>query len=57
MDRPEKCPKVIYEIMSECWHIDPDKRPTFDEIYNRIYELLDQSTKSSYVDINTVAGS
>lgn len=52
MDRPEKCPKCIYDIMTECWHIDPDKRPTFDEIYQKIYELLDQSTKSSYVDIN-----
>lgn len=52
MERPEKCPKYIYdEIMTECWRLEPDQRPNFDLIYEKIYELLDQSTKSSYVDI------
>lgn len=55
MERPEKCPKGIYnEIMSDCWKLEPEERPTFEEVYNKIYECIDQSTKSPYVDISNV---
>lgn len=28
------CPNSIYQIMLECWHKDPDKRPTFEYLYS-----------------------
>uniref|UniRef100_A0A146YRK3 Tyrosine-protein kinase n=1 Tax=Fundulus heteroclitus TaxID=8078 RepID=A0A146YRK3_FUNHE len=41
---PNRCPQNIYRIMSDCWHSDPSKRPSFhslqsqlDSIYERIY--------------------
>lgn len=52
MERPDKCPKCIFDLMTECWHIEPDQRPTFDQIYEKVYNIISESTKSSYVDIN-----
>ena len=33
---PMICPKVVYELMLECWNKDRTKRPTFSEIRDRI---------------------
>lgn len=32
MQSPPNCPSQLYEIMLECWHKDPLKRPTFDTL-------------------------
>lgn len=29
---PENCPQELYEIMLECWHLNPAERPTFDSL-------------------------
>ena len=29
MDPPEGCPDGIYDIMTECWALDPQLRPNF----------------------------
>ncbi|XP_061630793.1 tyrosine-protein kinase CSK-like isoform X1 [Phyllopteryx taeniolatus] len=29
MPIPDGCPEALYDIMSHCWHLDPDSRPTF----------------------------
>jgi serine/threonine protein kinase len=29
MQRPENCPDVLFEMMSECWEAQPNSRPTF----------------------------
>lgn len=36
---PKECPKEVYEIMSECWHMAPSERPRFDAIHQRISTL------------------
>ena len=36
MKRPEDCPDILFELMSECWHIVPDERPTFLQICQRL---------------------
>ena len=40
MRRPEDCPDILYNLMSECWNNAPDDRPTFLEICQK---LLDQA--------------
>ncbi|PKC05507.1 kinase-like protein [Rhizophagus irregularis] len=35
-------PKGYIELMEECWHSDPSKRPTADDIYKRINKLADK---------------
>ena len=36
MKRPDDCPDILFELMSECWHIVPDERPTFLQICQRL---------------------
>ena len=32
MQAPQGCPPQLYDIMLECWHKDPMKRPTFETL-------------------------
>ncbi|XP_028292497.1 protein-tyrosine kinase 6-like [Gouania willdenowi] len=32
MPKPPKCPNPLYEMMLDCWQIEPDKRPDFKSI-------------------------
>ena len=32
MQCPQGCPPALYDIMLECWHKDPMKRPTFETL-------------------------
>jgi hypothetical protein len=29
---PETCPEHLSSIMKQCWNVDPEKRPTIDQI-------------------------
>ena len=33
MDRPTDTPEGVYTKMLECWHEDPDHRPTFEHLF------------------------
>lgn len=33
---PEDCPPQIFQLMMECWHELPNKRPTFMELHTRL---------------------
>ncbi|XP_060872742.1 serine/threonine-protein kinase pakF-like isoform X2 [Metopolophium dirhodum] len=30
LEKPINCPKALYNLMKKCWHIQPEKRPTFE---------------------------
>ena len=36
MPLPENCPNSLYDIMYECWNADPEKRPTFVQLAQKI---------------------
>ena len=38
---PDDCPKKIFFTMTECWETEPDSRPTFAEIYNKLKSMND----------------
>lgn len=40
MPQPEDCPVTLYDIMLLCWHSDPDERPTFMELQERLTTLI-----------------
>lgn len=32
LERPYECPNELFEVMKECWTLDPEKRPRFVDI-------------------------
>ncbi|XP_063442523.1 macrophage-stimulating protein receptor-like [Mytilus trossulus] len=42
LKRTDFCPPLLYDLMLRCWESDPDDRPTFHEINQRITGLLEQ---------------
>jgi hypothetical protein len=40
LEKPNKCPDNIYNIMKMCWIIDYNLRPTFSKILCEIEEIL-----------------
>lgn len=44
MPAPPGCPPALYEIMYQCWHKDPQKRPTFDTLKWKLDEFFETDT-------------
>lgn len=40
-----ECESGIYSVMQSCWDVNPDKRPTFKEIYEKTQESIIGMTK------------
>ncbi len=40
LEKPEKCPQEVYEIMLKCWSREPDSRPNFLEIIHELEEII-----------------
>ena len=40
MPSPPNCPNALYEIMLECWHKDPMKRPTFETLQWKLEDFF-----------------
>lgn len=36
---PEKCPEAIWELMKECWSLDPIERPSFKKVIRAAISL------------------
>ncbi|KAF7643411.1 hypothetical protein LDENG_00240110 [Lucifuga dentata] len=49
MPSPPHCPKVLYEIMLECWKENTQERPTFETLQWKLEEYFDMDI-SSYDD-------
>ena len=39
MEAPEDCPPEVYAIMSAAWAKEPEKRPTFEEVWKKLIDL------------------
>lgn len=46
MLRPKICSSALYKIMLSCWEEDPEKRPTFDELYVSVNGVIAQLKES-----------
>lgn len=38
LESPLHCPTNMYSLMVECWHDNPDRRPSFSEIHRRLQQ-------------------
>lgn len=52
MEKPPLSTESMYALMLECWRHEPKTRPSFDEISQRIGEMLDKSTIKHYRELN-----
>ncbi|KAI5105129.1 vascular endothelial growth factor receptor kdr-like isoform X1 [Silurus meridionalis] len=56
MRPPEYASSEIYQTMLDCWHGEPEQRPTFTELVERLGDLLQASVQQEgkhYIPINT----
>ncbi|XP_074846815.1 tyrosine-protein kinase FRK [Carettochelys insculpta] len=49
--QPDNCPNKLYDIMLECWHAEPQNRPTFQTLQWKLEDYDMDST--CYTDANT----
>ncbi len=39
MPAPENCPDAVYKLMLSCWEADPENRPKFADLMQKIAEM------------------
>ncbi|CAH1160263.1 unnamed protein product [Phaedon cochleariae] len=52
MEAPEYAPKEIYDLMTDCWKSQPLERPSFSKLTERLGNLLEDTIKKYYIDLN-----
>ncbi|KAK6026781.1 protein tyrosine kinase [Ostertagia ostertagi] len=53
MERPDNCPENFYEVMCECWTVNPRLRPDFSVIRQKLASLLEEITEEySYLTLD-----
>ena len=45
MSKPQHVDDKLYGIMMKCWQENPDERPTFTELRNKLKEMENQHKK------------
>ncbi|XP_061085911.1 hepatocyte growth factor receptor-like isoform X2 [Conger conger] len=51
--QPEFCPDALYNVMTECWHPRPERRPTFLELASRLSAIFSSFSGEHYILLNT----
>lgn len=46
MEPPDGCPLEIADIMRQAWHADPDRRPSFAQVLERLKRFNSSTTSS-----------
>lgn len=46
MQCPANCPKVLYDIMKDCWKENEQDRPTFETLQWKLEEYFEQDVTS-----------
>jgi serine/threonine protein kinase len=44
LEQPTGCPDTLYSVMLQCWDLDPDKRPSWESLYNMFKDAWRQSS-------------
>ena len=51
MEKPAQCSMDIYMLMRKCWQFYPNQRPTFQEIVEKLQQILETSGEEEYLDL------
>ena len=46
MEPPDGCPQEIGDIMRQAWHADPDRRPSFSQVLERLKHITGSGISS-----------
>lgn len=49
--QPENCPQELYNIMLQCWNVEPQERPTFETLHWRLEDYYDMDSMA-YIESN-----
>ncbi|XP_067042734.1 fibroblast growth factor receptor 4-like [Acropora muricata] len=50
LEKPRHCSQELYDIMLSCWEKCPDDRPTFEELFQILQEILNKSERA-YINV------
>lgn len=42
LEKPDTCPDDVYDLMKDCWILNPDNRPQFQTIFERMHHITEQ---------------
>ncbi|XP_068677454.1 fibroblast growth factor receptor 4-like [Montipora foliosa] len=42
LEKPDICTDRVYTLMTDCWNQDPDERPSFERLYKRLDDMLEE---------------
>jgi hypothetical protein len=42
LEKPDKCPDSMYELMTECWNENPKQRPTMSQVGAKLSKIVDE---------------
>lgn len=51
MPKPSTCSNTFYKLMRDCWHDDPDERPSFTQLRERLQPILDGAAQHINIDV------
>ena len=51
MDMPAKCPLEVYTVMRDCWIHEPEQRPHFTTLTERLANILEKHTTTVCINI------
>jgi FMS-like tyrosine kinase 1 len=52
MEQPQYATKEVYDIMMQCWQTPPVSRPSFGDLAEKLGNMLEESVKRHYIDLN-----
>lgn len=45
---PKDCPDDYAKLLKKCWHHQPERRPTMNQVKNKLYDILRQCDSTEY---------
>lgn len=56
LERPTHCRPELFRVISQCWHSEPSRRPTFAELKVELGHLLNDTERGGgFVDLEGFA--
>jgi len=50
LPQPANCPSSLYSLMRDCWHVQPDNRPSFSTLQHRLENDYAEETNPDLSD-------